>query len=237
MIDTHCHLLPGLDDGPETPAEALLLAERLLASGVTAVLCTTHFSRDFPTSWGAVLAGVATLSRELAEARVPLMLIPSAEVSPVFAVTQPLEALHMRSIGGRHLVVEALLDSPELFFHSVIERLASTGLRPIYAHPERAQSVQRRPGLLDGVREAGALVQVLAPSLLGRWGQSAARCAWSLVENGTADLLGSDAHGVRRRRVHLAEAAGAVARRYGPRRAEELTVLAPQELIGERVPG
>jgi len=49
VIDTHCHLLAGVDDGPRTDAEALRLARKLVAEGVTTVLCTPHFSDQFPT--------------------------------------------------------------------------------------------------------------------------------------------------------------------------------------------
>ena len=40
MIDTHCHLLPGLDDGPATITEAIQLARMMLADGVSGALCT-----------------------------------------------------------------------------------------------------------------------------------------------------------------------------------------------------
>jgi protein-tyrosine phosphatase len=130
-------------------------------------------------------------------------------------------------------VVEAVADTPAPFFQIVAERLASAELVPIFAHPERARAVQRDIGVLADARRLGALVQVVAPSLLGRWGRPTAGAAWKLIDRGLADLVGSDAHGLRSRRPHLREVMTEVTRRAGRERAAQLTLHAPRRLLGE----
>ena len=76
MIDTHCHLLPRLDDGPSTVEEAVLLARKLSEASVTTALCTTHYSRQYPTLWSDVLDAADSLQRTLAAEGTPLT--PSA---------------------------------------------------------------------------------------------------------------------------------------------------------------
>ena len=135
MIDTHCHSLPGLDDGPATITEAIQLARMMLADGVSGALCTPHYSRQFQTRHADALAQHEVLRGELAAEGIALETAVAAEVSPAYAVSAPLEELELRSVGGRFVVVEVLLDSPEAVFPTVAERLGARGLVPVFAHP------------------------------------------------------------------------------------------------------
>lgn len=231
MIDTHCHLLPALDDGPATTADAIALARRLVEDGVSFALCTPHYSRLFPTYHADATERFGQLRDALAETAVRLETALAAEVGPHFAVSEPLEELRRRSIAGRYLLVEVLADSPAGLFRLVTERLSDAELIPIFGHPERSRAVQRHPTLIEAARREGALVQVVAPSLLGRWGRGVATAAWGLVGAGWVDLLGSDAHGTRSRGVHLAEAAELVAARIGEEAASKMTQRTPALVV------
>ena len=232
MIDTHCHLLPGLDDGPQSLNDSIELARSLVDDGVSVVLCTPHFSRAFPTRHADAVDRFTALRSALGEASVPLRVELGAEVGPALAVSTPVEELQRRAVAGRYLVVEVLPDSPVGLFEAVADRLEEGGLVPIFAHPERCRAVQRHPTLLEEVRERGALVQMVAPSLIQRWGRSVGSTAWGLLGAGWVDLLGSDAHGVRRRRVHLAEAVQLVEKRFGAEIASDLVQRNPARVLG-----
>jgi protein-tyrosine phosphatase len=226
MIDTHCHLLPGLDDGPTTEDGALALAARLAGSGVSTVLCTPHYSSRFPTQHRDALGCESTLVRLLETEGVDLELALAAELSPERAVAAPDEELTARSISGSFLLVELLPETAAITLATVCERLASLDLLPIFAHPERCRALARSLGPLDDARRRGALVQVVARSLLGRWGADIGTLAWRLVDTGRADLLASDAH----HRGHggaLLSAAELVADRLGDGVRNELTVRRP----------
>ncbi len=227
MIDTHCHLVPGVDDGPADQTEAIELARRLVANGVSSVVCTPHYSTFFRYDHGTAAERLAALDTALQAEGIPLQTTLAAEVHPTLAVSAPIEELQRRSIGGRFVLVEVLPDSPAPLFASAITRLAEAGLVPIFGHPERSRTLQRHLGLLDNVRRDGGLIQVVAPSLLGRWGDDVRATAWRLVDTGRADLLGSDAHGIRRRRAHLREAVDLIADRLSPAVSAELTERKP----------
>lgn len=181
MIDTHCHVLPGFDDGPADEDESLALARMLVADGIVSVVCTPHYSTRFPTDDAAAGAALDRLRARFEEARLTLTLGLAAEIDPVAALDAPLDALSRRSLAGRFLIVEVTSDVTSPFFGLVAERIAGAGLTPIFAHPERNRAVQRSLEPLAAARAAGALVQIVAPSLLGRWGSRSprARGGWS----------------------------------------------------------
>lgn len=233
MIDTHCHLLPGLDDGPATIDESVALATDMVAQGVTRVICTPHLSRQFPVPHSRALEALHLLETSLERLGVELPLTLAAEVTDVNVVTLDGPALHERSISGRYLVVELASSSTAAAAELLVRRLDAMGLRAVIAHPERVPSFGRDPGSVDGLRALGGLVQVMASSLTGRWGESVEDAAWKLLSAGRVDLVASDAHGALRRKCHLEEARDLVCDRMGASYWDELTVVVPNRLLGE----
>lgn len=231
MIDTHCHLLPALDDGPADEAAALDLAHALVADGIDRVVCTPHYSSLFPTDEHVARERYAALRRNLEVEKIPLRVELAAEIGPGHAVTAPLDVIERRSIAGKFALVEVQPEVAPTFFLAVVERLHGAGLRIVFGHPERSDSLAQHLDLVDELRQEGCLMQIVAPSLLGRWGSPVARLAWRLVDTGRADLLASDAHGTRRRRVHLREAGAAIGSRVGAGVAEQLTIHGPAALL------
>jgi protein-tyrosine phosphatase len=226
MIDTHCHLLPQLDDGPETEHASVALAAGLAESGVSLVLCTPHYSRLFPTDPLEALSREASLVRVLEDEGVRLELALAAEVSPERAVAAEEDELTARAIARRFLLVELLSDTPAVTLNTICDRLEKLELVPIFAHPERCRALGRSLQALDEARRQGALVQVVATSLLGRWGGEVEAAAWRLIDTGRTDLLASDAH----HRGHgsvLLRAARAVGDRLGESVRYELTERRP----------
>jgi protein-tyrosine phosphatase len=231
VIDTHCHLLPGLDDGPAMLEESVELAIEMTAQGVTRAVCTPHLSRQFPVSHARAVAALRVLEPELERRNVDLALTLAAEVTDVNAVTLDGPALRERSIAGKYLVVELAPSSTAASAELLGRRLGAMGLVPVVAHPERVPAFGRDPGSIDGVRALGGLVQVMASSLTGRWGESVEQVAWEMLAAGRVDLVASDAHGTQRRRCHLDEARELVCSRLQAAYWDELTTVAPTRLL------
>ena len=232
MIDTHCHLLPGLDDGPRTMSESVALARALSDSGVTAVACTPHFSSRYPTPVAEARRGLASLPTALAAESVELDIALAAEVSPAFALDAADDELVDRTMGGEHLLVEIGPGTPGGVVELVVERLGGLGLLPILAHPERCRAVRERPQVLDGARASGALVQVVARSLADEAADGVADAAWEILDAGRADLIATDAHRPGHAGAALVAALVEVGRRYGAASLEALTDSTPAGLIG-----
>ncbi len=231
MIDTHCHLLPGLDDGPPDTAAAIALAAALAGQGVTQVICTPHFSRRYPVGRAAAAAALEALRPDLERAGIGLELHLGAEATPERVLEEPDDELRGRAIAGRFLLVEIVASTALTTLGLVRRRLAELDLTAVFGHPERCRAVQRQPEALRGLRDEGALVQVVAPSLIGRWGPETGGAALELIDAGLVDLLGSDAHGAERRRPHLLAAAELVGRRWGDEVRATMTERMPARLL------
>jgi protein-tyrosine phosphatase len=236
VIDTHCHLLPGLDDGPASVADSVRLAHMLADEGASKVLCTPHYSARYPTPVHRARERLERVRGDLADIGVPLELELAAEVGADLAVRAPSEELHARAIAGRFLLVELVSGLPRGTPEAVVARLAGEGLTVVFAHPERWLARFGRVDLLDDLRAEGAWLQVVVPSLVGSSRPEIWEAGWELVVSGRADLVGSDAHRAGGRRVRLRGLADLLDARCGEARREELLDHAPARLLAEVAP-
>lgn len=200
LVDLHIHLLPGLDDGPRSRAEALELARLAVEAGVGTAVCTPHLMVGrFDNVRSRVLPAVRRLQEALDAEGLPLRLLPGCE-----AYAHPsLPALHdageLPTLGdGPFLLLELPWTALPPGLDELLFELQQRGLRPILAHPERYAPVQRQPDLVGRWVERGVLVQVNALHLAAASLGIVHRTAWRLLERGWVHLLASDAHSTRR---------------------------------------
>jgi protein-tyrosine phosphatase len=231
MIDTHCHLLPGLDDGPASEAGCVRLARTLSEEGVTRVLCTPHYSRRYPTELHLARDRLERLRSDLAAVGVALELDLAFEVSAELALSAPVSELAPRAVAGRFLLVELVSRLPAEIPAAVARRLAAHGFEPVFAHPERWLAGRGRVDVLDELHAGGAWLQVVVPSLVGSSTREVWETAWELVLTGRADLVGSDAHRAGGRRVQLRGLADLLDARCGEARRVALLERAPARLL------
>lgn len=205
MIDLHCHLLPGIDDGPADVGVALEQARVHVAAGVTTVVCTPHVSHNYANTAVGIAAATAAFRDDLAQAGVPLSVLHGAEVSLSRAIEMPdpeLSALHLG--GGGYLLLEPPLGSEVPRLAQLVKGLASRGHRILVAHPERCAAFHRDDDLLAEIVKDGALVQITAGSLSGGFGRTVQKLASSMVNRGLVHVIASDAHDPIRRGPGLA---------------------------------
>lgn len=233
MIDLHCHILPGVDDGARTFEEASKMAELAVADGCSVVIATPHQRRD---EWS--LPERPVLEQQLASIQrtVPqLALRLGAEVRVDSDLARELVGPKRGGIltlaGSSYLLLEFDPEGfgPEPVF--LVEELRSLGFRPIVAHPELTLPLLMEEGLLTRMVEAGARLQVTAASLLGRYGPQVERKAWSLIEEGLVHFVSSDAHRPDWRPPGLQEAFRKVELRLGRQVAEALMIDHPARVI------
>lgn len=201
--DLHCHLLPGLDDGPASEAAALELAAMVAASGVDRVAVTPHVNERYRTTPEAMMDAVGRLRAGVAEQGVELDVVAGAEVAASRLVDLEADALRSLTLGGGSWL---LLEPPltgAFPFERAVEHVAQAGLEVLIAHPERCELFQREPERLTRLVEGGARLSITAASLVGAFGRIPANLARHLVDDGLVANVATDAHGPDRRAPRL----------------------------------
>jgi protein-tyrosine phosphatase len=208
LVDTHCHLLAGLDDGPRTEAEALEMCRLAYADGIRTVIALAHQNER----WAAVTPqrireACARLAEALRTAGTPLTVYPGAEVMVHPDVESAWRGGELLSAAdrGTHL----LLEMPHGLFVDLTETVVSlcqAGVRPILAHPERHPELLHEPEQIETLIRAGCLVQVSSASVTEPPTRRDERALKDWFRRGIVHLLGSDGHSPRRRSPRLAEA-------------------------------
>jgi protein-tyrosine phosphatase len=194
-VDLHCHLLPALDDGPRTEADAVALAHALVADGVGVVAATPHRTVRFITPVPELLARVEALRALLAAHHIPLTVLTGAEVAVDALLDLPEPELQALRLGGTGpLLVELpqrdVGGDPSWIVHDLLDR----GVPVLLAHPERIPLLQADPSILAALVAKGAHAQVTSGALIGRYGRTAQHTAVSMLDAGLIDVLASDAH-------------------------------------------
>jgi protein-tyrosine phosphatase len=201
MIDLHCHVLPGIDDGPATIDESVALVRAAAASGVREIVATPHVSSHYPDNEPA---NISLLTRELNERLliegVPVKIWTGAEINITRIGELSEEELSALALGGgQWLLVECPFAVYAPDFDAILLYLKNKGHRVMLAHPERSPLFQRDPQRLEALVAAGMLASITAGSLVGRFGRDVRRFAMRLAADGLAHNVASDAHDVRRR--------------------------------------
>ena len=204
MLDLHCHILPGLDDGAASLDEALSMARFCVQDGITHITATPHCHRHIRLLRADILPHVAHFNEELGRAAIPLTILPGSEVRVTSnsEYRRDFEAGLFCHLGdGRAFTLlefdwkEELYppDAPEL-----IRWLRGQGMTPIVAHPERHSYFGKEPAHLRSLVEAGAWIQVTVDSLLGNHGALPKASGEELLRTYAEVVLATDAHNLRR---------------------------------------
>ncbi len=242
MIDLHCHVLPGIDDGPADLPTALAMVHAYVADGVETIVATPHLRADFPGVLPAdIEARCEVLERAAAADGAHVQIVTGGEISLSWALSACDESLRAVSLDGlgRDLLVETPPNPLGPGVADALFTLAIRGFRVTLAHPELSPSFQKAPERLISLVHRGILLQVTAGALLRAPRRSAsAALAHDLVREGLCAAISSDAHSPGPwRPPELTRGVAAAARIATPAMAEWLVIDAPDAILaGEPLP-
>ena len=194
FVDVHSHVVPSGDDGVRSLPDGLALCVEAAARGTRVLYATPHVWPSLPLTPERERA-VREAHAELAEGAAAhgLDLRLGWELTPQEILLD--EDPERYRLGGLPAVLmEIPFVGPLALSIRLGEHLATAGLTPVVAHPERAESILSDPSASAELRARGWLLQVNATSLLGAHGPEREEAAWALVEDGLADLVASDGH-------------------------------------------
>jgi protein-tyrosine phosphatase len=234
MVDIHCHILPGVDDGALDIGDALAIAAAAVSAGTTVMIATPHFSEESKLNAAVCRERLAGLRRAIAEVGIGLDVRLGCEARFVPSVVARAAAGELPTLAGSSYL---LLEWPITLVNytdQILFDLRLKGIRPILAHVERYRFVQSDVDMLVPLVERGTLTQVTAGSLTGEYGPAARRAAEEIVERGLAHVIASDAHSVDSRPPDLRPAVECAARLIGREAALAMVVDVPRAIVENR---
>lgn len=239
MIDLHCHILPNMDDGPETLDETLEMARIALADGITTIVATPHQQDGVHnTSTAAILKKVDTVAAHFAQADLKLELLAGADVRIDVDTGEKIRRGEILSLNNtkRYFLLEFPAHTVPPNIDKLIFNLLLKNITPILTHPERILEVQENPNRVYDLVAMGVLSQITAMSVTGDFGPGARKCAYALLKHDLVHIIASDAHSADHRPPILSDAVKVVRRLLGEERALEMVTTIPLQIIrGEPV--
>jgi protein-tyrosine phosphatase len=204
LIDLHCHILPGVDDGSLDPVDSLGMGRQAVNDGIEAICATPHIRHDHDVRIEEIAGRVEALNERLVEEGVPVVVLQGGEVAETAVEGLSEEDLRRVALGqGRWILLEPAPGPLSDSLARRVEHLAERGHRTLIAHPERHLSADMYERIAALV-VAGALVQATADFFLR---ERTAEGMRGLAEAGLIHVLSSDAHSSHGGRpVHMREA-------------------------------
>ncbi len=236
MYDLHCHLLPGIDDGPETLDEALAMARLAVVEGIRKSVVTPHLHVGrWDNDRTTIEAAVAAYRRALAAADIALEIGFAAEVRCDYDILPLIEQDRVPFLGTldgkRVLLLEFPHSHVPVGSDKLVEWLQAHGVQPMIAHPERNKDIMRELARLEPFVRAGCLVQLTADAVAGGFGAEAKQRAQEMLERGWVTVLASDAHDTDARPPRLRAGLAAAAQILGESAARALVDDVPRRIV------
>ena len=230
MIDIHCHILPGIDDGPTEMQESIKMAEIAARDGITKIVATPHISNTLHAV-SSIRNSIARLNKRLADLGISLEIIQGADVNAMLDVS----LLKGYTINNTHYI---LVEFPHSHLPNsmkeVLFKMMVQGYRPIITHPERNFSVLKDPRVLFELINGGVLAQITADSITGTFGVDIQECSRYLLKKNMITFIATDAHSSHHRKPILSRGLKAAEKIIGKEKALKLVTVNPEAVVKGR---
>ncbi|MBF8807378.1 MAG: tyrosine protein phosphatase [Enterococcus lacertideformus] len=233
MIDLHCHILPGVDDGPKNLEESLEIAIEASNQGVTHLMCTPHHNNGrFVNPAMKVKKEVSHLQSELDRRKIDLKLLVGQENRITGKLMEEIEKKEIVCFGKKNsfLLIEFPTNDVPLYAKKLLFRLVTQGYVPIIVHPERNKVFINDPNQLLPFLEMGAMTQGTAPSIVGIFGRKIQKTAKKMIQANLIQMIASDAHSLEKRNFYLKEAYSMIQKDFGEEKVNLLKKM-PMDIL------
>jgi len=235
MIDLHCHLLPGIDDGAATMDEAVDLAKHAVQAGIKHSVLTPHLHLARYENFADEISSARDeFQAKLDEQGVKLTLGYAAEVRICPEMMFWIEQKKIPFLGNYEGYDILLLELPHNQVppgcDNLVRWLIDRNIRPMVAHPERNKEIMANHSRIMPLVNAGCLVQLTAGAVAGKFGSASQETAKYILEQGMATILASDAHNLKHRPPELEHGRQQVEQWLGEAKSWEMVLDKPMEI-------
>jgi protein-tyrosine phosphatase len=238
LIDLHCHILPGIDDGSPDIQTSLAMARAAVADGIVMTACTPHVHPGvYDNSRQTIEWSIEALRDALAEQAIALTIVAGADTRLTPGLLDRLRSGEVPTLANSaFLLLEPAHHVIPPDFEQAVDELLTAGYLPVITHPERLTWIDDYYEIFGRLVDRGAWMQVTAGSLTGRFGSNARYWGERMLDEGLVHLLATDAHGVGKRPPLLAEGRRAAEKWVGADEAARLVIDRPRAIVEHRAP-
>ena len=224
FVDIHCHILPGVDDGSQTPEETKAMLQKAWGEGIQIMVATPHYHKQRGKNDIELIKKQLLLTRKLAKEVHPKMQIClGMEIYYGEDVPELLKEGRVVSIRkSRYILVEFSPGDEFQYILNAVRKLQMSGHTVIIAHIERYNCLRKDISNVEYLREMGAYLQVNTGSITGSYGRSVKKFLREVLKAHLVQLVGTDAHGSERRTPKMQEAYKEVVKRCGEEYADQI---------------
>ncbi|MCI0130534.1 MULTISPECIES: tyrosine-protein phosphatase [unclassified Vagococcus] len=238
VVDLHCHILPGIDDGAQSMEDSLFMARAAVSEGISHILCTPHYNNGHYLNKKAdIIEQVAACQKILDEQGIPLTLFEGQEVriSPDLSRRIVKDDILFADLNDQYLLIEFPFSTVPDYSESVLSDLCQQGYRPIIVHPERNNIFLEQPKRLQPFIDMGCLSQVTNGSYIGQFGKKIQRVTKQMIKQNYAHMLSSDAHNVSTRGFYTKAAYDLLEKEFGKEKRNAFVQITKDIVNGEQV--
>lgn len=238
MVDLHCHLLPGVDDGSKNMEISLRLAKEATENGITHALLTPHHMNGrYVNHKQDVIQRTKEFQKQINAHNIPLTVFPGQEVRINGQLLQALDKddILFADTENQYLMLEFPDDDVPHYTNQMIFDLQQRGIIPVIVHPERNTKIMNHPDLLYQLLEKGCLSQITASSYVGTFGKKVENFSRQLIETGEGYVFASDAHDLPGRKYEMHQAFDKLQYEFGTELTKRYQKNARSIINGERV--
>lgn len=217
LIDIHSHILPGIDDGAKTEAESIAMAQAAIKEGIDTIIATPHHRNNAYDNYKQdIVTNVSILNELLEEENIPLQVVAGQEVRMYGELLEDYAKGEIQTLADtKYLLVEFPTREVPQYAEQLLYDIQLSGLRPIIAHPERNMELLENHGRMYELIRNGALAQVTAGSILGKFGKDVQEFTEQLIKANLVHFIASDAHNTKTRGFGLVDAFDVINEQYG----------------------
>lgn len=217
MIDIHSHILPGVDDGAQTIEDAINMAKLAVEEGITKIIATPHHQNSkYFNKKQDIIERVAKLNENLQKENIPLEVLPGQETRIYGELIEDIEKGDILPLNQtNYIFIELPSGHIPRYTEQLLFDIQLKGYTPIIVHPERNAGVMENPDKLLNIVKKGALTQVTAGSISGRFGKKIQKLSLQLIEANLTHFISSDAHNVSTRSFNMKEAFSILQNKFG----------------------
>ncbi|MFB9974865.1 tyrosine protein phosphatase [Allobacillus sp. SKP2-8] len=217
MIDLHSHILFGVDDGAQTIEDSVAMAQAAVTEGISVIYATPHhLTTRYENERDIVLPKVDELNAEFNRLGIDLVVKPGQELRIHGDLLGGLQDGTSIPLGDtNYLLIEFPANHVPRYTERVLFDIQSEGYKPIIVHPERNSDLIQKPDKLLDLVQIGALTQVTAASVAGKFGKKIKQFSMQLIESNLTHFVASDAHNTTTRGLCVQEAYAEIEKEFG----------------------